>query len=394
MSFVSDSGYGVSGAGNTTTTNLASGATFTGEAEQNPFPDVMVSCFSDTAGTLFFDFSNDGSIWRTFPTNGFTVSASIHEFHTAVKGPIYFRVRFVNSATIQTNFQLYTYYGTYRQPNTPLNQPISLDSDSLLVRPTFPWLDISRGLVNNISTIAKFGYNENIGTSFEPISYNGVYQTPQSSVSLEFVSSDAADALDDVGMHEITIEGIDENWQMQTVTESAHPNDGTTAVAISGSWLRVFRAFVSSSGTYSTQTSGSHVGNITIRVASAGATYAVIPLINSYPFGQTMIGAYTIPINKKGFVFLRDLTADSGKTINYGFFFRENANDITSSFSAGRIQEFKTGITGGSLYNSSTAKVPLGPFVGPCDISYMGYSSGGGGSASISCEFEIFLVDD
>ena len=77
---------------NTTTTPLGAGATFTGTAEQNNSPNVGVSCFSDTDGTLYFDFSVDGTNWRTFPPTGFAVIANIHEFHTAVKLGRYFRI--------------------------------------------------------------------------------------------------------------------------------------------------------------------------------------------------------------------------------------------------------------------------------------------------------------
>lgn len=62
---------------NTTTTPLSTGATFTGSAELNTFPDVGVSCHTDGGGTLYFDFSNDGTNWNTFPTAGFTVVANI-----------------------------------------------------------------------------------------------------------------------------------------------------------------------------------------------------------------------------------------------------------------------------------------------------------------------------
>lgn len=100
---------------NSSTTALSGAATFTGEAERNGLSDVMVSCQASADGTLYFDFSNDGDNWLTFPVNGFQVSAGIHEFHTAVKGPRWFRVRLVNGAAAQTYLRLYTYFGTFRQ---------------------------------------------------------------------------------------------------------------------------------------------------------------------------------------------------------------------------------------------------------------------------------------
>jgi len=120
---------------NTTIVALADSATYTGTYELNEFPDVQVSCITDKAGTLYFDFSVDGTNTNTFPTAGFTVSAGIHEFHNAVKGARYFRARFVNGATgAQTYLRLYTYYGQFRQGNLPLNQSISSDADATITR--------------------------------------------------------------------------------------------------------------------------------------------------------------------------------------------------------------------------------------------------------------------
>lgn len=119
---------------NSTITPLASGATFAGTGEQNNQPDVMVSCTTDNSGTLFFDFSPDNVNYGTFPTAGFAVAAGIHEFHIAVKGPRYFRVRLVNDTGAQSYLRLYTYYGMFDKPNAPLNQALSDDSDAVTVK--------------------------------------------------------------------------------------------------------------------------------------------------------------------------------------------------------------------------------------------------------------------
>lgn len=122
----------VQSTGNTTTTPVANPSTFTGTGELNEYPDVMVSFQADDTGTLYFDFSVDGSNWSTFPVNGFTVASGIHEFHTASKGPRYFRVRWAPAGTA-TYTRLYTYYGTFSKlPNAPLNQAISNDADSII----------------------------------------------------------------------------------------------------------------------------------------------------------------------------------------------------------------------------------------------------------------------
>ena len=58
-------------------------STVTGTAELNAQPDVMVSCLSDKSGTLYFDYSNDGTNWDTYPVLGFQISSGLHEFHSA-----------------------------------------------------------------------------------------------------------------------------------------------------------------------------------------------------------------------------------------------------------------------------------------------------------------------
>ncbi len=108
---------------------------FIGTSQLDGAPDVIVSLKSDVAGTEYFDFSNDNVNWDTFPIAGFSVSANIHEFHGAVKGPRYFRIRFESSASVaSTDFRVNTYFGVFKQGNFPLSQDIGDDADSTVVR--------------------------------------------------------------------------------------------------------------------------------------------------------------------------------------------------------------------------------------------------------------------
>lgn len=97
---------------NSTTTPIAPSATYTGTGESNSMSEVGVSCYSDVAGTLYFQFRNPGSLlWHTFPTTGYQVLAGVHEIHSAVKFARDFRVKFVNSAATQTVLEIFTYFG-------------------------------------------------------------------------------------------------------------------------------------------------------------------------------------------------------------------------------------------------------------------------------------------
>lgn len=128
-------GVGKVGTGNSTTTPLSSGATFTGTGEQNQFPDVYVSCITDQAGKLYFDFSNDGTNWNVFPPDGFDLTANVHEAHKALKAGRYFRARVTNtSGSAQTYLRLYTYYGEFEQLTAPLNFAPNSDTDAITTK--------------------------------------------------------------------------------------------------------------------------------------------------------------------------------------------------------------------------------------------------------------------
>lgn len=381
---------GVVLSGNESTTVLENSAAFTGQWRQvDAYSSVTIKVVSSHSGQLQADFSDDCQT----ETNDldYVVVANVPEVHRLAVTSKCFRVYYLNdSGDTQTSFDIQALAGYQGILTAPLNLAYGLDSDSQVVRPTFTWLDISRGLASGITVVEKFGYSDGIGTSWTPVAMGEAYQTPTSAVSLEFVSSAAGDALNGAGAHEICVIGLDASWLEQAVCTAAHATDGQTAVAITGTWLRVYRAYVSSSGAYANATTASHVGTITIRVASAGATYAEIPLLNSFGFSQTLIGAYTIPAGYTGYVFLKNISVNSGKSADVAFFARIAADDVTTSYGGTmRAKSIITGLTGGAPFAPNGGNVPLGPYTGPADIGFLAY---GASTPTVAVEFEIFLV--
>jgi hypothetical protein len=113
------------------------GDTWTGAGEENDYAYVGVNLQVDEAGTLFFDFSQDGTNWSSYPVAGFTIASGINEVHTAWKGGRYMRPRFVGVGTADkpTYFRLETYYSNLSLPlSAPLNQGIGSDQDATVVR--------------------------------------------------------------------------------------------------------------------------------------------------------------------------------------------------------------------------------------------------------------------
>lgn len=105
---------------NTTTTPLASGGTYQGVGESSALPEIACSCYSDSPGTLYFQFRNPGSsLWHTYPTTGYEVLANVHEVHSVVKFGRDARVKFVNSSNPQTTLEIFTYFGASFDVRTP-----------------------------------------------------------------------------------------------------------------------------------------------------------------------------------------------------------------------------------------------------------------------------------
>jgi len=269
--------YTLSSSANSTTTPLTGGATFTGVGELNFLSDVMVSCQTDDSGTLYFDFSVDGTNWTTFPVNGFTVASGIHEFHTAVKGPRYFRVRLVNDSGAQSYLRLYTYFGTFRQGNSPLNQTVNLDTDAAHVRPSDFQDEVRIGRRSGVTGWTKFGYRSNLtGTAGEETvwattgNFTPMTAADTFNIAYDGTSGGSTDGSGTTGATQLTFYYIDADGN-EAITAHNLGTDGTDTTSFTG--LGINRLTVSASGT-----NEANVSAITITDTSGGTTQAIIPV--------------------------------------------------------------------------------------------------------------------
>ena len=246
-------------------------------------------------------------------------------------------------------------------------------------------IEVQKGNVRGHSIIHKFG-SLNVGTVLTPVCVSGFYRTPTVDTALELVSDDATDNSAGIGAREVTIVGLDDTWN--EVTQTVVPN-GVTPVALSTNLIRLYRMFVSSSGTYPGVTTGSHAGNLTIQESGGGIVWSAIPNV-PLPLGQSKIGFYTISIGKTGYVLSIHVIVDSNKSVDAYMLQRPNADDVTSPY-AGALRVLKEFIgTKGDV--NLVIRSPDDPLVGPADIGFLAQVASGSGA--ISVDFEILLVDD
>jgi hypothetical protein len=147
---------------NSTTTALGSSATYTGKfTEVQGFNSISIIGSSDVAGTLYGEFSTDG----TTVTSSLQLSTGTStDFGTHCLAPVakYFRVKVVNGSSAQSSIDIQTIYSTDTRitiPTTRNNQTITDYSDvintrSILVGKT------SGGVYNNVSTEAVTNHLE------------------------------------------------------------------------------------------------------------------------------------------------------------------------------------------------------------------------------------------
>ena len=284
---------GVTSTGNSSTTPLSSGATFTGVGEQNDLPHVGVQLKTDVDGTLFFDFSNDGTNWdSTFPVSGFEISANIPEFHTAVKLGRYFRVRLVNHATDQTFLRLTTYYGNNFVPSSaPLNQSIGRDTDAMAVRPSSFSDEVAIGRRGGVSNFNKFGYREGLTSAggeqtIWATTTNFVVMTTASTFTITYTNtSDGSTSNGALTLYFVYID-TDGLEQIGVHTLGSTGSDVTTFTG-----LGLNRCAVSSSGSDQT-----NVAEIIITDTTGGTTQAEIPALS----GTTQQAIFHTDANSDG----------------------------------------------------------------------------------------------
>jgi len=246
--------------------------------------------------------------------------------------------------------------------------------------------EITLGNVEGAFMVHKFGANDNVGTTLTPISLSGNYQTPTTAAALEILSSNANDNSAGTGARTVRIFGL--NSSGDEITEDVSLS-GTTPVALSNSYLRLYRAYVLESGSYATQTTPSQLGTITIRGAGAGATWSTISVIGGgFGVGQTEIGVYTVPRGYNCWLLRKVMSINSNKVANLYFFQRQNITDTTAPYSTMRLVEKHIGIANTFELVSRSA---VSKFPELTDIGFMGNTDTG--TAEVSVEFELVCLD-
>lgn len=190
-------------------------------------------------------------------------------------------------------------------------------------------MNIPLGRITGTSSQHKFGANVSVGTTREDIwSAGGIYPWPVTAETVRIkVGGNAADTVDGAGARSITIEGLDENWEI--ATETLVTAGASASAATSTTFYRVYRVHVETSGTYT----GVNTGIITIENTTSTDVLAEIQAA----YGQTQMTQYTVPANKKALLYLPSVTIGTNQRGNARLLQRQNADTLSAPFSAKRV---------------------------------------------------------
>lgn len=290
--FTSNTNYsGSVDANNSSSAPLSSSATFTGETtDVSTYTSFVVACFSNVAGTLFVEFSTDGTNWDG--SLQFNVSASLNEVHRLTVTRRYVRVRYVNGSVAQTTFRLQAIKGFQQTITSSLGSLIQRDADAILTRGIDFEASVAQGLFQGVSIILKSGRNPAIASNSVPEDiWNGsaVYSGFPTTEAEEFqvLSSSASDT----GTYTFSYLASATSNTYQTATVTLN---GTTPVNTGITGIRSHTANYNAGSS-----TGFNAGTITLRWRT---TTSVI--FHQMPIGtsQTYAAVYTVPAQSNAFI--------------------------------------------------------------------------------------------
>lgn len=240
-------------------------------------------------------------------------------------------------------------------------------------------IELARGLVTGMSGVRKFGHNESVGTSFEDIwDAGGTYPFPTSALAVRVAAGgNAADDSAGAGARTIRVVGLDETWA--DASEDITLAGASASAATTTTFIRVFRAYVLTAGTYGAPNTGD------ISIETTGSTeLARIPA----GLGQTMMAVYTIPAGKVGYLVGIDVASETKKTFSIRLWRREDADTTSAPFSGKRLVSEFHGIADRASRSYRTL-----PAVFPAMTDIWMAAAVETGTGMVAAEFDVVLVD-
>ena len=245
------------------------------------------------------------------------------------------------------------------------------------------------GNVANVSSDYKFGRNDSIGTNLAVMAIDGRYRTPQSGSAVQLrvkAGGSAADTAAGAGAREITLIGLDATGA--EVTETLATAGTSASSATTNSFMRLYRAYVSASGSYASATSASHGGDITIERSTGSQDWLRIDSTTTAR-SQSEVGCLTVPLGKTYYMTNLEVDSDTTKDADLMIFARYNILDTSAPYKAKQLVREFTHIQGSAQFEVfPPLKLPA-----LTDVIVLARVASGSG-VTISLSYQYYIVED
>lgn len=330
MSYIAGGSVPIQDPNNSSATPLAGSATFTGAWSLAQRSMLVIQCLTDAPGTIFVDFSVDGSnADSTFPVNGFSVNANIPTVQPVALGSRYYRVRLVNDAGAQSFLRLGSGFSDITNFYAPLNQPLGAESAALLTRTVDAILDISANRFSGFTPLSrKFGRATAVQTTRTDLwdranttNTQYIWAAPTAARVHALVSADANDTnAAGTGARKVEVFGL-QTWDSVETSEVVNLN-GTTPVNTANSYVIIHRMRVTEWGAL-----GPNIGIITATAATDGTVTAQITAER----GSTQMAIYGIGSSQTIYItkWTASIQKSSGATADAEFALAVNSQPDT-----------------------------------------------------------------
>ena len=224
----------------------------------------------------------------------------------------------------------------------------------------------------------KFGRNESVTNGgWSPIVSSGTlnFLTAADTVRVK-AGGNAADTSAGAGARTVTVVGLNSSWKLDSETLTLA--GASASSSSSKSFIRVFRAYVATCGTYG----GANTGAIVIE-STGGTALLTVPAGD----GQSQHCQYTVPDGSSMRIVRVEAQVPSAKDADLRLMVRQNADTVAAPFSPARVVGFRDGIAASDVNGVYAEGLNLPPRT---DVWIEAYGNGAGVSAI--AEFDFYLI--
>jgi len=392
---------------NSTSSLLLADATFTGDWQDTlDYSEVIISVISDKGSAtdgFVVEWSSRGVV--ADEDDVFTVLANKGKTFSFPCNRRYVRTKYTNGAVDQGIFDMQTLLkrfaskgSSHRITDSIVGEDdaaltksvitglrddgvfgnVILDNENRMVVSSQPYTyGIAENSIAGHTALLKFGTRTAVAANTQSVVWEGtnpLYTYLTVAQQLKVVSASAQDGVGGTGIRTLTIVGLDANFD--EVTEVVTMN-GLTQVTTANSYIRIFRAYGSTSGTSLT-----NVGDINI-YDNAG-TLQLLRIVAGD--GQTLMTIFTIPRNKTAYLIQLSTSNDSGKGARISLFTRLNDGGTLYPWQI----KYRAYIIGGD--NEFHFNIPF-KIAAKTDIEIRVTTPASAGTTSAGATFELWYED-